>query len=97
MCIGIFVLAVHTVSQRPAAVRTFYRPGKYLRCAILLPSAPVANLLLYLTEHIFGNNRFVGVLHTIPFLFWLTPMNEETVDLFQQFAKKMIEQAGKET
>ena len=27
----------------------------------------------------------------------LTPMDEETVELFQQFAKKMIEQAGKET
>ena len=27
----------------------------------------------------------------------LTPMDEETVKLFQQFAKKMIEQAGKET
>lgn len=25
----------------------------------------------------------------------LTPMDEETVDLFQQFAKKMIEQVGK--
>ena len=50
--IGIFVLAVHTIGQRPAAVRTFYQPGKYLRCAVLLPSAPVANLLLYLTEHI---------------------------------------------
>ena len=24
----------------------------------------------------------------------LAPMDEETVDLFQQFAKKMIEQAG---
>ena len=24
----------------------------------------------------------------------LTPMDEETVELFQQFAKKMIEQAG---
>src|SRR5699024_11959788 len=69
--IGIFVLAVHTIGQRPAAVRTFYQPGKYLCCAVLLPSAPVANLLLYLTEHIFGHNRFVGVLHTIPFLFWL--------------------------
>lgn len=49
--IGIFVLAVHTIGQRPAAVRTFYQPGKYLCCAVLLPSAPVANLLLYLTEH----------------------------------------------
>ena len=24
----------------------------------------------------------------------LTPMDEETVEMFQQFAKKMIEQAG---
>ena len=27
----------------------------------------------------------------------LAPMNKEIVELFQQFAKKMIEQAGKET
>ena len=27
----------------------------------------------------------------------LAPMDEETADLFQQLAKKMIEQAGKET
>lgn len=93
--IGIFVLAVHTIGQRPAAVRTFYQPGKYLCCAVLLPSAPVANLLLYLTEQKQKPLSIDDVTAMIAGqIGQLTPMDKETVEMFQQFAKKMIEQAG---
>lgn len=36
--------------------------------SVLLPPASAGDLLLHLSEHIFGDNRFVGILHTIPFL-----------------------------
>ena len=45
------------IGQRPAAIRTFYQPGKNLRRTILALSAAVCYLLLYLPENLFADNR----------------------------------------
>lgn len=68
IAVGLFVLLIHTIGHRPAAIRTFYKPGKDLRCSVFLFSTAMSNLLLHLSEHIRRDNSFVGVLHTIPFL-----------------------------
>src|SRR5699024_6569815 len=67
VAIGLAVLSVLPVGQRPAAVRTLYQPRKNLCRAILALPPAACDLLLYLPENLFADNRLLRVLHPHPF------------------------------
>ena len=55
------------IRDRPAAVRTLYQPRKNLCRAILALPPAACDLLLYLPENLFADNRLLRVLHPHPF------------------------------
>ena len=67
MAVRLAVLPVLPIGQRPAAIRTFYQPGKNLSRTVLALPAAVCYLLLYLIENLLTNNRLLRVLHPHPF------------------------------
>ena len=67
VAIGLAVLPVLPVGQRPAAVRTLYQSRKNLCRAILALPPAACNLFLYLPENLFADNRLLRVLHPHPF------------------------------
>src|SRR5699024_965857 len=67
VAIGLAVLSVLPVGQRPPAVGTLYRPRKNLCRAILALPPAACDLLLYLPENLFADNRLLRVLHPHPF------------------------------
>ena len=68
MAVRCLVLAVRTETHRPSAVRTLHQTGEDLRGSVFLLSAAAGDLLLHLFKDFLGNNGFVGILHSEPFL-----------------------------
>ena len=68
MAVRCFVLIVCPEAHRPSAVCTFHKTGKDLRGSVLLLSAAAGDLFLHLLKDFLGDNSFVGVLHSEPFL-----------------------------
>ena len=66
MAVGLTVLPVLPVGQRPAAIRTFYQPGKNLCRTVLALPAAACYLLLHLPENLLADNRLLRVLHPHP-------------------------------
>ena len=68
MAVRLAVLSVRTEAHRPSAVCTLHQTGENLRGSVLLLSAAAGDLFLHLFKDLLGNNGFVGVLHSEPFL-----------------------------
>ena len=68
MAVRLAVLSVRTEAHRPSAVRTLHQTGEDLCGSILLLSAAAGDLFLHLFKDFLGDNSFVGVLHSKPFL-----------------------------
>ena len=66
MAVGLTVLPVLPVGQRPAAIRTFYQPGENLCRTVLALPAAACYLLLHLIENLLADNRLLRVLHPHP-------------------------------
>ena len=67
MTVRRFILVIRPEPERPATVSTFHQPCENL-CSFVFPlPASALYLLLYLPEHVFINQRFVGIFHPVPF------------------------------
>ena len=65
MAVGLTVLPVLPVGQRPAAIRTFYQPGKNLCRTVLALPAAACYLLLHLIENLLADNRLLVLLRDV--------------------------------
>ena len=75
MAVRRFVLPVCAEAHRPATICTFYKPGKNLRCGILLLPSAAGDLLLHLLKHIPADDRHMGIFHPNPFFFRLAHLS----------------------